>query len=60
MLGPVGARFLAAYTDATAEASRAVCALADRLAAGCHTAHAAAAAYDDADSRSATLVSGAY
>ena len=60
MLGPVGVRFLAAYTHATAEASRAVSALADRLAAAHRTALAAAAAYDDADGRSATLVSRVY
>jgi hypothetical protein len=60
MLGPVGARFLAAYADATAEASRAVSALADRLAAGCRTAHAAAAAYDNADVCTGTSVSGVF
>jgi hypothetical protein len=58
MLGPVGARFLAALAEATSEASRAVTALADRLAAGCRTAHATAAAYESADERTGTLVSG--
>src|SRR3989442_5950673 len=50
-LGPVGARFLAALADATTDASRAVAALADRLTAGCRTARASAAAYENADER---------
>jgi hypothetical protein len=58
-LGAVGAGFLAALTAATTEASRTVAALADRLEAGCHTAHAAAMAYESADDRAATRVSGA-
>ena len=60
MLGPVGARFLAALADATTEVSCAVTAMADRVAAGCHTAHAAAAAYDTADDRAGNWVSGVY
>jgi len=59
-LGPIGARFLVAYADATADASRAVSALAERMAAGCRTARAAAAAYENADDRTGTLVSGVY
>jgi hypothetical protein len=59
-VGPVGARFVSALADATAEASRAVTALADRLAAGCRSAHASASAYDNADERTGTRVSGAY
>jgi hypothetical protein len=56
MLGPVGTRFLAALADATAEASRAVAALGERLEAGCLTASACATAYDNADERTGTLV----
>jgi hypothetical protein len=59
-LGPVGARFVAALAEATAEASRAVTALADRLAAGCRTAHASAAAYENADDSTGTRVSGVF
>jgi len=60
MLGPVGARFVSALADATAEASRAVTALADRLAAGSRTNHVAAGAYEIADERTGTRVSGVY
>lgn len=49
MLGPVGARFLTALTEAVADASRAVSALSDRLDAGHFTARASAAAYENAD-----------
>jgi hypothetical protein len=59
-LGPVGARFVAALADATAEASRAVSSLADRLAAGCRTAHGSAAAYENADDRTGARVAGVY
>jgi hypothetical protein len=57
MFGPVGARFLAALAEATKDASRAVAALGDRLAAGCLTAHASAAAYENADCRLGAAVS---
>src|SRR5881398_131714 len=57
-LGPVGARFLAALADATTDASRAVTALADRLATGCQTARASAAAYENADERTGAQVTG--
>jgi hypothetical protein len=60
MLGPIGARFLAALAGATAEASRAAAALGERLAAGCDTAHASAAAYENADDRTGTMVSRVY
>ena len=60
MLGPVGARFVSALAEATAEASRAVMALADRVRAGSHTAHASAGAYEYADERTGTRVSGVY
>jgi hypothetical protein len=57
MLGPVGARFLAALADATTEASRAVTALGERLAGGHMTAYASAAAYENADHRLGAAVS---
>ena len=57
MLGPVGTRFVAALADAASDASRAVAALSDRLAGGCVTALASAAAYDDADHRLGVAVS---
>jgi hypothetical protein len=59
-LGPVGARFVAALADATAEASHGVTVLADRLAAGSRHAHASAGAYEGADERAGTRVSGVY
>ena len=58
--GPVGARFLAALADAATETSRAVTALADRLATGGLTAHNSAAAYESADARTGALVSRVY
>ena len=57
MLGPVGTRFLAALADAVAQASRAVAALSDRLEAGHRTAHASAAAYENADHQLGAAVS---
>jgi hypothetical protein len=60
MLGPVAARFLAAFSGASTEASRAVAALADQLAVGCRTAHAAATAYETADEHTGTQVSEVY
>ncbi|WP_101948555.1 type VII secretion target [Mycobacterium sp. 3519A] len=60
MLGPVGTRFLAALTEATTEASRAVTALADRMETACRTAHHAAGSYDSADAQAGTRVSGVY
>jgi hypothetical protein len=59
-LGPVGARFVAALAEATAEAARAVTALADRLDAGGRTANASAAAYENADERNGIRVSEVY
>jgi hypothetical protein len=56
-LGPVGARFVAALTDATMDASRAVAALSERLAAGHLTAQASATAYENADQQLADAVS---
>jgi hypothetical protein len=57
MLGPVGARFLAALADAATDASRAVAALSDRLDAGHLTARASAAAYENADHQLGVAVS---
>jgi Excreted virulence factor EspC, type VII ESX diderm len=57
MLGPVGARFLAALADATTDASHAVTALGECLAAGCRSAHASAAVYENADHRLGAAVS---
>jgi hypothetical protein len=56
-LGPVGARFLAALSDAATDASRAVAALSDRLQAGHFTARASAAAYENADQQLGGAVS---
>jgi excreted virulence factor EspC (type VII ESX diderm) len=50
-LGPVGARFLAALAEATADAGRAAAALGERLEAGHVTARASASAYENADER---------
>jgi len=58
MLGPVGTCFLAALADATTDASCAVAALRDRIAAGCDTAHASAGAYEEADANGGRLVAG--
>jgi uncharacterized membrane protein AbrB (regulator of aidB expression) len=58
MLGPVGTRFLAALADATTDASRAVAALGDRVAAGCDTARAWAGAYEEADAHGGRLIAG--
>jgi hypothetical protein len=57
MLGPVGARFLAALADATTDASRAVATLSDRLESGHLTARASATAYEKADHRLSAAVS---
>lgn len=58
MLGPVGARFLAALADATTETSHAVAALGNRVSAGCDTAHASAGAYEEADANGGRLIVG--
>ncbi len=50
LLGPVGARFLTALTQAAAEGSRAATAMSDRLNRSNATAYAVASAYDSADS----------
>jgi hypothetical protein len=57
-LGPVGARFVSALAEATAEGSRAVTALADRLSASHATAYAAAALYEKADDGAGSRVAG--
>jgi hypothetical protein len=58
MLGPVGARFLAALAGATTDVCCAVAALRDRVAAGCDTAHASAGAYEEADADGGHLIAG--
>jgi hypothetical protein len=57
MLGPVGTKFLAALSDATTDASRAVAMLSDRLESGHFTARASATAYENADHRLGAAVS---
>jgi hypothetical protein len=59
LLGPVGARFLAALSDAAADASRAVAALSDSVSAAATTAHSSAASYEAADRRMGASVTGA-
>jgi hypothetical protein len=58
MLGPVGARFLAALADAVVHGSRAVATLSQRMEAGHLTAYASAGAYDNADHQLGAAVSG--
>ena len=58
LFGPVGARFLAALTEAVADQSRAVAALSDTVAAAATTAGASAAGYDDADGRASDMLAG--
>jgi hypothetical protein len=60
MLGPVATRFVGSLADATTAASRAVAVLGERLAAGHHSAHASAAAYENADEHTGILVSRVY
>jgi Excreted virulence factor EspC, type VII ESX diderm len=57
MLGPVGARFVAALAEAALDASHAAAALSGRLATGQLTARASATAYENADQRLGTAVS---
>jgi hypothetical protein len=56
-LGPVGARFLAAFADAVVQGSRSVAMLSDRVEAGHLTAYASAGAYEDADHQLGAAVS---
>jgi hypothetical protein len=58
-LGPVGADFLSALTDAVADGSRAAAALSERLSASDTAAHAVASAYDSADSTAGARLTGA-
>lgn len=55
-LGPVGARFLAALSDATAAESAAAAALSESVAAASTTARGSAAAYDEVQLRAAALL----
>ncbi|BBZ18253.1 hypothetical protein [Mycolicibacterium gadium] len=58
-LGPVGAGFLSALTEAVADGSRAAAALSERLWASDAAAYAVASAYDSADSAAGTRIAGA-
>jgi hypothetical protein len=59
LLGPVGARFMAALSDAAADASRAVAALSDSVSASATTAQSSATAYEAADHRLGASLTGA-
>ncbi|MFI5509502.1 hypothetical protein ACIA48_18710 [Mycobacterium sp. NPDC051804] len=55
-LGPVGAGFLSALTEAVADGSRAVAALSERLWMSDDTAYAVASAYDSADGEASSRI----
>ncbi len=55
-LGPVGARFLTALSDAAAAGSAEAAALAESFAGGSAAARSSAAAYDEAQLRAAALL----
>lgn len=57
-LGPVGAGFVAALTEAVADGSRAVAILSERLAMSDATAYGVASAYDSADSDASIRIAG--
>jgi hypothetical protein len=57
-LGPIGARFLAALTEAAADGSRAVTRLSEQLYTSKTTAYAIASAYDTADGVAGTRIAG--
>jgi hypothetical protein len=57
-LGPVGARFLSALTEAAADGSRAVTAMSDHLVMSNTTAYAVASAYDSVDSGAGVRIAG--
>lgn len=56
--GPVGQRFIAVLTEAVAHEARRVAALRDRAWASGDAAHRTALAYDEADERAGSRVSG--
>lgn len=58
MLGPVGARFLAALVHAAAGEAAAVAALSSALTGVHGAAHGAAGAYEDSDTSSGTRLTG--
>jgi hypothetical protein len=58
-LGPVGARFLSALTEAVADGSREVTAIGDHLGMSNMTAHAVASTYDSVDGGAAERIAGA-
>ncbi len=57
-LGPVGARFLSALTEAAADGSRAVTTLREHLLISSTTAYAVASAYDSVDSATGVRIAG--
>lgn len=57
-LGPVGARFLSALTEAAVDGSRAVAALSEHLGMSGTTAYAVASAYDSTDSGAGVRIAG--
>lgn len=57
-LGPVGAAFLRALTQAATDGSRAVTAVSDRLDRSNTTAYAVASAYDSVDDTAALHIAG--
>lgn len=58
-LGPVGAGFLSALSEAAADGSRLAAAISDHLGISNTTAYAVASAYDSADSGAAVRIAGA-
>jgi hypothetical protein len=58
-LGPVGAGFLSALTEAAADGSREVAAISDHLGMSNTTAYSVASAYDSTDSGAAIRIAGA-
>lgn len=57
-LGPVGAGFVSALTEAVADGSRAVAALSERVEMFDATAYAVASAYDSVDSGASIRIAG--
>jgi len=58
-LGPVGARFLSALSDAAVDGSRTVATLSEHLCTSNTTAYVVASAYDSTDSGAGTRIAGA-
>ncbi|MBY0289629.1 MAG: hypothetical protein K2X52_21205 [Mycobacteriaceae bacterium] len=58
-LGPIGAGFVSALTEAVADGSRAAATLSERLWASDAAAYSVASAYDSADNAAGTRIAGA-